>query len=42
MHTARLLTVSPSMLCAGGVSLPGGVCLAKGGFAFPGGYPNMH
>ena len=27
MHTARLLTVSPSMLCAG----EGGVCLARGG-----------
>ena len=35
MHTARLLTVSPGMHCAGG-SLPGGVCLARGS-ALPGG-----
>ena len=35
MHTTCLLTVSPSMLCAGEVSLPGG--LLAGGSALPGG-----
>ena len=30
MHTTRLLTVSPSMHCAGGVCLARGVCLAWG------------
>ena len=30
MHTARLLTVSPSMYCAGGCLVPGGVCLVGG------------
>ena len=38
MRTARALTVSPSMLCAGGVSAPGGVgCLLWGGVCFGGG-----
>ena len=37
MHTARLLTVSPSMHCAGGVSLPGGSPCWGG--ALPGGLP---
>ena len=46
MHTARLLTVSPSMHCAGGVSALGGVpglgdvcsggCLVQGGSALGG------
>ena len=36
MRTARVLTVSPSMLCAGGVSAPrGGVC--SGGCTLSGG-----
>ena len=51
MHTARFLTVSPSMHCAGGSALPGGwvylsgvVCLTEGvclpgGFALPKGSP---
>ena len=30
MHTARLLTVSPSMHCTGGGCLAGGVCHARG------------
>ena len=30
MHTARALTVSPSMLCVGGMSAPGGGCLVWG------------
>ena len=46
MRTARALTVSPSMLCAGGVSAPGGRglgllwgCLLGGGGCW---YPSMH
>ena len=49
MHTARVLTVSPSMLCTGGVSalvylLPGDVCswgvyLVPEGCLLPGGVP---
>ena len=35
MHTARLLTVSPRMHCAGGVSASGG-CLLRGGCLLPG------
>ena len=41
MRTARSLTVSPSMLCTGGVSPPGGVCsggcllLGVGGVSAP-------
>ena len=31
MRTARLLPVSPSMHCAGGVSAPGGVSALGGG-----------
>ena len=34
MHTARLLTVSPSMHCAWGVPAPGGAC--SGGVPAPG------
>ena len=35
MPTARTLTVSPSMLCSGGVPGPGGVC--SGGCTWSGG-----
>ena len=38
MRTARLLPVSPSMHCAGGVSTPGG-CLLPGGSALGRGIP---
>ena len=45
MHTARLLTVSPSMHCAGGGSaLPGGCLPCQGGSPCHrggGGYPSM-
>ena len=37
-RTARLLPVSPSMHCAGGVSAPGGVCSGSGGVCSGGGF----
>ena len=37
MRTARALTASPSMLCAGGCSTPGGVSALGGCVSAPGG-----
>ena len=39
MRTARVLTVSPSMLCTGGVPGPGGVCSWWGMYLVLGGVP---
>ena len=39
MHTARLLTISPSMHCTGSAS---GGCLLPGGVCSGGWYPSMH
>ena len=41
MHTARLLPVSPSMHCSGGVPGPRGVCTwSQGVYLVPGGVPS--